>query len=63
MSATSASATSALGPCPAPRNLTTKLPSASVSTTAGNEPPSRSGTTYRDPTTRGKAALAMLTRL
>src|SRR6185437_4006100 len=39
------SATSAFAPCPAPRNLTTNIPS-SVSTTAGSEPPSRSGCTY-----------------
>src|SRR6185503_6577064 len=34
-------------PCPAPRNLTTYMPSSSASTSAGSEPPSRSGVTYR----------------
>src|ERR1700674_2907708 len=55
ISATSASATSALGPCPAPRNLTTYVPSPSTSTTPGSEPPSRSGTTYRVPSSRGSS--------
>ena len=37
------SATSARGPWPAPRNLTTYSPSSSASTRPGSEPPSRSG--------------------
>ena len=37
--------TSAFGPCPAPRNLTTYRPSSSASTSPGSEPPSRSGVT------------------
>lgn len=37
------SATSAFGPWPAPRNLSTYSPSSSPSTTAGIEPPSRRG--------------------
>ena len=49
--ATSASATSAFAPWPAPWNLTTNAPpgdtssARTVSTTAGSEPPSRRGTT------------------
>src|SRR5687768_14314902 len=40
------SAMRALTPCPAPRNLATKSPPPSVSTTAGNDPPSLNGWTY-----------------
>ena len=50
------SATSAFAPCPAPRNLTTNIPS-SVSTTAGNEPPSRNGCTYRRAVRAGSEAV------
>ena len=41
------SAMRAFSPWPAPRNLATYSPSSSASTTAGSEPPSRSGVTYR----------------
>ena len=41
----STSAISALRPCPAPSSLTTYSPSSSASTSAGTEPPSRSGVT------------------
>src|SRR5262245_22602439 len=37
---------SALGPCPAPWNLSTYMPSSSASTMAGSDPPSRNGVTY-----------------
>ena len=47
ISPASHSATSARGPWPAPRNLTTYRPSSSASTRPGSEPPSRSGVTYR----------------
>src|SRR3954470_9489908 len=49
---TMSSATSTLAPCPAPRNFTTNRPPRSVSTTAGRDPPSRSGCTYRVATCR-----------
>src|SRR5215216_1055648 len=40
------SAISALVPCPAPRNLSTYIPSSSASMIAGSDPPSRNGVTY-----------------
>src|SRR3954470_6006422 len=46
-SPTTISATSEAVPCPAPVNFTTYMPSSSASTRPGNEPPSRSGVTYR----------------
>ena len=53
------SATSALTPWPAPRNLTTYRPSSSASTSPGSDPPSRSGVTYRVASTaRTRARLA-----
>src|SRR5258708_7265451 len=47
ISPASSSAIRALGPCPAPRNLSTYKPSSSASMIAGRDPPSRSGVTYR----------------
>src|SRR5215813_14092191 len=41
------SAMSARAPWPAPRNLSTYIPSSSAATMAGSDPPSRSGVTYR----------------
>ena len=43
----SSSATSALRPWPAPSSFTTYSPSSSASTSAGSDPPSRRGVTYR----------------
>ena len=45
ISPATSSATSAFVPWPAPRNLRTYRPSSSASTTAGSDPPSRSGVT------------------
>ena len=47
ISPASSSATSALRPWPAPSSLTTYSPSSSASTSAGSDPPSRRGVTYR----------------
>src|SRR5260370_11651839 len=47
ISPATSSAISAFAPWPAPRNLSTYMPSSSASTMAGSEPPSCNGVTYR----------------
>src|ERR1700736_2417426 len=47
ISPATSSAMSAFAPWPAPRNLSTYMPSSSASTMAGSEPPSCNGVTYR----------------